>query len=481
MRRNDKIGQNTKSLNIMNTTKSSDTKSHEDWSKALKRMSAAMLMGAAVAANSSAFAGGYGGTTIVTNGEFSVKAGVDVRLRYDGTDNLPTSSRGESTDSDYARVRIRPWMEMNYGDFGIFARVADEFRYYHCPESNKSKQRWPDVLFIDNLYFTANNLWDMLDVKVGRQDMAFGSKRIISDGTGGDGSRSAYFDGIRLTWHADEKRTLDAFAFYQAKKDWMPTLGKEHEEGKDPHAYDTTGYAQDEMGAGLYWQDRANKDFGYDAYYVFKGERRNDDSKYRKEGKTAETHTVGVRLLPRFTETLSGEFELAGQTGTHDLFAGQAYGGLTYAPKASWKPQITGAVWALSGDSEGERGHNAWHSVFNRETGLGEAIAPMYTKYNYTNLVYPHVAFKCNVGDSSSVKAQVGPMYTAVKEEEAGSYRGTFAQVKYEIKPGKLFGVDLLNGGKIALTGEYFSKGDYFKENQQHDAVFGRVELAWNF
>ncbi len=410
-----------------------------------------------------------------------VKAGADVRLRYDSTGNLPTTSRGESGYSDYARVRVRPWISVGNGDFGIYARVADEFRHYRKPESNSSKQRWPDVLFIDNLYFTANNLWDALDLKVGRQDMAFGSKRIISDGTGGDGSRSAYFDAVRLTWHADEARTLDAFVLYQTKKDWMPTLGKEHANGKDPQAYDTTGYWQDEFGAGLYWQDRTSKDFGYDAYYIVKSENRNRDSKYRKEGDRADTHTLGVRLLPRFTETLSGEFEFAGQTGSNGLLAGQAYGGLTYAPKVGAKPKFTGACWILSGDSQGERGEHAWHAVFNRETGLGESIAPMYTKYDYTNLVYPHLAFSCNVGDFSSLKAQVGPMFTAVKEENAESFRGTYAQIKYEIKPAKLFGVDLLRGGKVALQGEYFGKGDYFKEGSDNAAFFGRVEVAWNF
>ena len=410
-----------------------------------------------------------------------VKAGADVRLRYDSTGNLPTTSRGESGYSDYARVRVRPWISVNSGDYGIYARVADEFRHYRRPESNSSKQRWPDVLFIDNLYFTANNLWDALDLKVGRQDMAFGSKRIISDGTGGDGSRSAYFDAVRLTWHADEARTLDAFVLYQAKKDWMPTLGKEHANGKDAQAYDTTGYWQDEFGAGLYWQDRASKDFGYDAYYVVKSENRNRNSKYRKEGDRADTHTLGVRLLPRFTETLSGELEFAGQAGSYGLLAGQAYGGLTFAPKVTAKPKFTGAVWILSGDSEGERGDHAWHAVFNRETGLGESIAPMYTKYDYTNLIYPHLAFGCNIGDFSSLKAQVGPMFTAVKEEDAGSFRGTYAQIKYEIKPAKLFGVDLLRGGKIALQGEYFGKGDYFKDGSDNAAFFGRVEVAWNF
>jgi hypothetical protein len=417
-----------------------------------------------------------------TNSNFKVDVGADVRLRYDVTDNLPTSSRGESGDSNYARVRIRPWVRFSYEDFGLYLRLADEFRHYERPESNSSKQRWPDVAFIDNLYFSANSLFDCLDVKIGRQDMAFGSKRILSDGTGGDGSRSAYFDALRLTWHADKNRSLDAFAFYMDHKDWMPTLGKEHENGKDPHPYDTTGYNQDEFGAGLYWQDRANKDFGYDVYYVAKKEFRTKDSKYRKEGKTAETHTVGVRLLPQFTETLSGEFELAGQVGTHDLFAGQVYGGLTYAPKLDFKPHLTGAVWALSGDKDGERGENAWHSVFNRETGLGESIAPMYTKYNYNNVIYPHIAFGCNVASFSSIKAQVGPLFTAVKEEAAdGEYRGAYAQVKYTVKLGKLFDSEWLNGGKFSLQGEYFGKGDYFKDGSDHDAFFARAELAWNF
>lgn len=411
----------------------------------------------------------------------SVKAGAEMRLRYDLTDNLPTAKRGESDYSSYARVRLRPWIGANYSDYGLFLRLADEFRHYDRPRSNSRKQRWPDVLFIDNLYLTAKDLPGSIDVKAGRQDMSFGARRIISDGTGGDGSRSAYFDAVRLTWHADDRRTLDAFALYLAKEDWLPTLGKEHANGKKPHDYDITGYGQDEFGTGLYWQDRASKDFGYDAYYVAKGERRGKDSKYRKEGRLTDTHTFGVRLLPRFTDTLSGEVELAGQVGSHDIVAGQGYAGLTYAPKAGFKPKLTGACWILSGDSKGDRGEHAWHAVFNRETGLGESIAPMYNKYDYTNLIYPHLAFGCNIASFSSIKTQVGPMFTAVREDDAGSFRGAYAQVKYTVSPAKLLGIDLLHGGKLAFQGEYFGKGDYFKDGSDHQAFFGRVELAWNF
>ena len=412
----------------------------------------------------------------------NVTAGAELRLRYDGTDNLPTSSRGESGSTEYARIRIRPWMMASYEDFGFLFRLADEFRTYRVPDSMSRKQRWPDVLFIDNLYVAWNGAFDVLDFKLGRQDMSFGAKRIVSDGTGGDGSRSAYFDGLRVTWHADENRTLDMFGIYQTFDDRLPTLGKEHANGEKPHDYDMTGYGQDEYGLGLYWQDRSNEDFGYDAYYVAKGERRPSHAKYRKEGSHADSHTFGVRLLPRFAETLYGELELAGQVGSEIKLAGQCYAGLTWKPETACKPSLTGALWYLSGDSDGERGNTSWHAVFNRETGLGESIAPMYSKYNYTNLAYPHIASGCAIGDFSKIKCQLGPLFTAVKEDDAdGSYRGLYVQVKYEIHPEKLFGIDLLKGGKISFHGEYFGKGDYFRDGCDHSAVFGRAELAWKF
>ena len=412
----------------------------------------------------------------------NVTAGAELRLRYDGTDNLPTSSRGESGSTEYARIRIRPWMMASYEDFGFLFRLADEFRTYRVPDSMSRKQRWPDVLFIDNIYLQWERAFDMLDFKLGRQDMAFGAKRIISDGTGGDGSRSAFFDGLRVTWHADANRTMDIFGIYQASDDWLPTIGRTHANGKRTQDYDLNGYGQDEFGVGLYWQDRSCTDLGYDAYYVAKGECRPTDAKYRREGRCSDYHTFGVRLLPRFTETLRGEMEISGQVGSDAAIAGQGYAGLTWEPRVSAKPYLTGAFWILSGDEDGERGNNAWHSVFNRETGLGESIAPMYSKYNYTNLTYPHIASGCAIGDFSKVKCQLGPLFTAVKEDDAdGSFRGLYVQVKYEIHPEKLFGIDLLKGGKISFQGEYFGKGDYFRDGCDHSAVFGRAELAWKF
>ena len=424
-------------------------------------------------------AGAMGAAMGATNIQF--KAGGDIRLRHDVTDALPKYGRTEADASSYGRYRFRVYGEIDAGDAKLYGRVADEFRWYKSPSSNNRKQGFPDVLFIDQLYFSYKGLFDALDLTLGRQEIIYGSKRIVSDGTGGDGSRSKYFDGARFAWHVDEDRTLDFFAVYCAADDYLPTLGREHQNGKKPAHYDQNGYLQDEYGAGIYYQDRATRDFGYDLYFISKGERRGCRSKFRSEGADAFSHTFGTRLLPRWSDRWSSEFELAGQAGTDSLLAANIYGDLTYAFKADCKPKLTGALWLLTGDAEGDRGGHAWHAVFNRETGTGEAVVPMYNKYDYTNLVYPHLKFGVDCGDFSTLKLQAGPMFTAVREKDAGNSRGLFGQLRYEMKLDKLFGCDTLKGGTFAFQGEWFDKGGYFQDGNNSSAFFARAEIGWKF
>ncbi|MEG2724669.1 MAG: alginate export family protein [Kiritimatiellia bacterium] len=420
--------------------------------------------------------------------------GGELRLRYDGTHALPTSSHGESENSDYLRLRTRLWGQMTAGQLTGFLRLADEFRYYRSPNSEKGKQRFPDTVFIDALYLTYADAFNgLMTITVGRQEMAFGAKRIISDGTGGDGSRSAYFDGARLTLNFDRQRTLDLFGVYMARHDWLPTLGKKHdatEAHTKAYDYETSGYNQTEYGAGLYYQDRSNKAFGWDAYYVYKvedGEHSKVINKVTKGTRTLfQTSTAGFRLLPQFTETISGEGEFALQAGTDSLLAVMAYAGVSYAPKVTMKPKLTLATQFLSGDEKGYRGDHAWHAVFNRETGIGEVPAPMYDKYAYNNLLYPHVKVELTPFANHTVVAQVGPMFAPVREERTatedyGNFRGLYAQVKYSFAVGKCFDAALMKGFSLAFTGEYLGKGDYFKDDAGRDALFGRAELNYKF
>lgn len=415
--------------------------------------------------------------------------GGDIRLRYDGTDNLPNEKHGEKEASDYMRARFRLWGKVQSERIEACLRIADEFRYYRN-NADKGKQRFPDVLFIDNLYVTFKDLLPGLDAKVGRQDMAFGAKRIISDGNGGDGSRSTNFDALRLTYHIDQKRTLDAFGIYQARTDWLPTAGKTHD-AKAKHTkaydYDTTGYNQNEYGIGLYYTDKSQASLPWEAYAILKGEQ-GEHAKVLPAGRSnLLTSTFGVRLLPKFSDTLSGEAEVAAQFGQEGHAAAMAYGGLTYAPKeVAWSPALTLGCQYMSGDKAGYRGKNAWLPVFNRETGIGEAVAPMFNKYAYTNFFYPHLKLALKPAKGHSLTLQTGPMFAPVREDDGqggtyGTFRGYYAAAKYAVKAEELFGTETLKGLSFALTGEMLAKGDYFKDDSDNAALFGRFEISYTF
>lgn len=412
--------------------------------------------------------------------EWNLDAGLDLRLRYYATNNLPNSAYGEGASETYGRYRTRVWgsVENDWGKLHI--RLGNEFRDYAYPDSKSASKRFPDVLYVDNLYLeTKALLGEDVRIRLGRQDISFGKRRIFGEGTPGDGSRSTFFDALRLTWEAGEKQTLDFAAFYLRDEDWLPTAGKTHANGKRPSDYAYNGLGQDEYGAILYWQDRSNASLGYDAYYVAKFEKRDEDSKFRAEGKNATYHTLGARLLPRFSDTLTGEVEAAFQFGSHDHAAALAYAGLTYAPQKG--TDFTAAALFLTGDKDGARGKNSWQSVYNRESCIGDVDSAMYAGNDYTNLFYPHLAGNFNLGRAGSLKLQAGPMFAPKKVADHGSNRGLYAAAKWSLNLEKLLQTSYAKGATLSFTGEALRKGNFFNKGSRDTALLSRVELTWKY
>lgn len=414
--------------------------------------------------------------------------GGDFRLRGEYTDNFPSGHK-EKDNSNYLRLRTHIFGKYTQGRFEGFLQLGNEFRYY-TRDAEKGKQRFPDVTFVDQLYVKGSDLFDgLLDVKIGRQNMKFGNSRIVSDGTGGDSSRSAYFDALRLTFDFGDKRTLDAFAIYTARHDWLPTAGHTHDarsKNKKSYDYDTTGYNHTEYGAGLYYSDKSYAPLPWEAYYVWKTEDGNHSDVIQK-GDTFTTHTFGTRLIPQFSKTLSGELEAAVQFGDDSHLAFLAHAGLTYAPEWQYKPKFTVATTYLSGDKDGDRGQHAWHAVFNRQTHFGDIPSAMFDKNAFTNFLYPHLAVQLSPSEYTKLNLQAGPMFAPVAEEKGaggdyGHFRGFFAQVKYGIQLGKLLSEsESLSSLNLNFVGEAMSKGsDWFPE-QDGTAYFGRVEFTYTF
>lgn len=415
--------------------------------------------------------------------------GGDFRFRGESCVNGPTATHKENAHTDYLRLRTHVWGKVTHDRFEGFLQLGNEFRYYR-PEKDKGKQRFPDVTFIDQFYFKGSDLFDgLLDIKIGRQNMSFGNKRIISDGTGGDGSRTTYFDALRLTFDFGNKRTLDAFAIYTARHDWLPTLGRTHDaksKRTKSYDYDTTGYNHTEYGAGLYYTDKSYDALPWEAYYVWKTEN-GENSTVIQKGDTFTTHTFGTRLIPQFTKTLSGELEAAIQFGDDAHLAFLAHTGLTYAPDWQCKPKFTAAVTYMSGDSNGGRGKHAWHSVFNRQVHYGDLVSAMFNKNAFNNFLYPHAAVQLLPTDLTKLDLQAGPIFAPVHEEAPngdsyGTFRGFYAQVKYGIQLGKLLSEsDCLSTLNLNLVGEVLTKGSDWFLDEDDTAFFGRVEFTYTF
>lgn len=411
--------------------------------------------------------------------------GADFRIRWVGENNMPTPDHRESPGTDYVRFRTRLWGKVTSSKIDAYLRVTNEFRYYRSPRTASGKQRFPDETFIDNLYITFKDVADFIDIKVGRQDISFGERRIIGEGTPMDGSRSCYFDAARVTFKFDEKRTLDALALYMADEDWMPILGHRHDAyvtGNRGYHPNLNGYDQDEYGMGLYYQDRSSAAMGWDLYYFFKGE---TGSEFTHGA--FHSHTFGTRLLPQFTKTLSGEVELAVQVGDDNLLAMMAYTGLTYAPGWTFDPKFTVAAYYLSGDRNGTRGEHAWHSLFNRETALGDIVGAMYDGFDHNNLFYPHVALQLTPSENQFFRMHTGPLFAPVEETDVkggtyGHYRGYYAQVAYDIAVGKIFAQDsLFEALKFGVLGEVIAKGNTTDDEYDNFGYYAQVQFTYAF
>ncbi|MCK7524016.1 MAG: hypothetical protein MZV64_43510 [Ignavibacteriales bacterium] len=133
------------------------------------------------------------------------------RFRFEAWDNTVSLDDTAADGTAYTRNRTTlglDWKPLT--NLEVLGKVTNEFRVCLAPKDRAFS--WHE-LFLDNLYVK----WTLpgrvlFTVTAGRQDLNFGEGFVIADGTPGDGSRSYYFNALRVDAGLAKGHTLTAFA-----------------------------------------------------------------------------------------------------------------------------------------------------------------------------------------------------------------------------------------------------------------------------
>ena len=422
-------------------------------------------------------------------------AGASLRLRQEVLERIPGTVPAMRGYNNYFRALVNVWAKTGNEDFTLYIRGADEFRFWGHPSRSRS-YRFPDELLLDNLYLDLHGLFGgRLDIRAGRQDFTgketYGAGLVILDGTPADGSRTVFFDAVRMRWSFTEKEKTDALLIYNNHKTALSWghPNASHGERELPTVWPGTT-RQNESGGGIYHRSRSFDELPFDVYWIYKRESKAFTAAGRPTA-GRKVHTFGARAMPKFSETLSGAVEAAFQEGRRD--GGAACSGamfdayLRWSPSAGedWHPFLQAEMYYLSGERNRRRdggADNAWDPLWSRWPQNSELLVLNFTNGvgYWTNLAFPSLSAGVSWKGRHDLSVRTGPMYAAVRDIDTadGRYMGWFSSAKlgFTIVKGAVDGRGDITG---YLLGEVFAPGDYYNDGKL--AYFLRWQLLFSF
>lgn len=448
-----------------------------------------------------------------TNGV--VRWGGDLRVREEDFNYIPIRADPpgvtRSGNNDYFRIRPRLWMEVDpVGDVTFRMRLADEMRLWKTPGSHP-KAQWfnydpPDEIVFDNLYLDIRHLaGDRLDLRVGRQDMAYGNGRIILDGTPKDGSRTLYFNAIKATWKDIPNTTVDFLGICDPSLDPLAINSVD----RDVTGFTPSNDGMNENGAGVYIKNRSLAGLPVELYGFYKRESpyelaaKKDAAGHFKTPSLAwqtldsvrgvvlnpalDLGTVGFRVEPKLNARLTANLEAALQFGQRSDTSVMAYMldvsvTNTLPVCESLKPGLFAEFYLLSGDDPKTGRDEGWNPLWARWPQNSELYVYAYDADGagrWSNLMMPTIGAYCMpfdwlkttiFGSHLSAPAADGP--------GGGHERGWMGVVKGEFNLGQGW-VSKSDALKGHLWMELLRPGDYYKVGDT--AYFLRWQLTYEF
>jgi hypothetical protein len=291
------------------------------------------------------------------------------RLRLETWDNTIGFDSSLADENTYTRTRTSLTTEWKALDtLLLVCKITNEFRYYFAPDD---REFTINEFFFDQLYVKAINPFGLTgSLTVGRQDIRFGEGFVVMDGGPLDGSRSAYFNGIKLDYQVCPQNILSMFYVYQSPTDRMlPKInGQEQKMIEQP-----------EEGYALFFSGSIGN-LKYEPYYIHKNIY---ETSTLKEESSIET--LGLRALVPLSRGLEFTVEAASQWGTKGDTDRKALGGyfhLDYKTGGSFPlPELItlGGIY-LTGDDPNTSEWEAWDPLFSRWPKWSESLIYAFIK-----------------------------------------------------------------------------------------------------
>jgi hypothetical protein len=382
------------------------------------------------------------------------------RIRQESWDNSSGLNDNLADSTAYLRLRTglgAQWLPSEKWEVNL--RLTNENRYYMTPKTDpKLKENYGiNELFIDQANVKWKNPGKLpLTLTVGRQEMMLGEGFLIMDGGPLDGSRSAYFNALRLDYAIKDKQTLTFFFMRQPRTDTLlPRLNDVKQAMVE----------QEEQGIGLYFSGHLQKT-GLEAYVFRK------DSFAFGTLPAGAIHVAGARLVHPFNEKLSLTGEGAIQLGTLGDNSRRGLGGYFHLDyKSAWRfplpMQFTLGSIYLSGDDPATERCESWDPAFSRWPKWSDSLIYLQAKEtrvaNWSNFIslYGTLIFeplekvKLNLSWHHLLAAEKTPPTALLSGTGRGRGELVIAKITYDI------GKNL--AGRFIWEG--FWPGDFYFDN----------------
>ncbi len=412
--------------------------------------------------------------------------GGDIRVRQVFFDDIPIIADPPGVtrggENHFFRTRTRLWARADFSEqISLYTRLVNEWRHYET--GTDSNWDFPDEAIVDALYLDVNGLFDgLLDARIGRQDLIYGTGKLILEGTPKDGSRTLYHDAVRLRFHTWENNIVDVLGIYNQPESELAINSQDRDlTGVDPGYNDMT-----ESGGAVYIMNQQIEGLPFEAYYIFKRESGWVD-RFETNRPGRDVHTIGTRWMPHTEGGTSANIELAQQFGEtddeHSLDAWMADVVLRQQfQQTRFVPTIGLGVYHISGNKLNTSRDEGWNPLWARWPQYSELYVYAWDAEaagRWSNVTMPYATLSLRPTEGSVLSLLVGRMTAPVKDGPGGgSERGWLGTARYDFTIGSQWFTD-----KDRLFGhlllEVLEPGDYY--NVRDTAYFARWELSYAF